>query len=403
MRPLWQSRNIALVLGGQVISHFGDWVIYITVPLLVLEKTGSPLATALSMVVGAAPGLLIGPLAGAVVDRMDRRRLMITADLLRALLVLLMVWAQSVPVLFALVFAVGVVSQFFLPALQASLPNLVPREQLMAANALRQGLNTTAMVAGPPLGGLIAGLAGTRPAFAIDAASFVLSALLLALARFPSPPPAAARTGAWAEMTAGLAYARRNGAVLGSILLTLVAVGGGAVINAVEPLLAAGMPGGSSFNFGLLVAAWGIGMFAGSLVAAAVSRRWGRRRAFLAALASQAAAPALLAIFPQLGPMLVILALGGVGNAVENILFYTLLQDLVPDQVRGRVFTLAIVTIQTVDMLAIAGWGALAQGVSLRLLLAAAAALIAASCALGWQRWSLSSNERSGIPDPEQA
>lgn len=143
-------------------------------------------------------------------------------------------------------------------------------------------------------------------------------------------------------------------------------------------------------------------MFAGSLVAAAVSRRWGRRRAFLAALASQAAAPALLAIFPQLGPMLVILALGGVGNAVENILFYTLLQDLVPDQVRGRVFALAIVTIQTVDMLAIALWGALAQGVSLRLLLAAAAALIAASCAVGWQRWSLPSDERSGIPDPEQ-
>jgi len=389
MTPLWRNRTFALVLGGQVVSQFGDWVAYIAVPLVVLEKTGSPLVMALSLVMGVVPGLLFGPLAGAVVDRLDRRRLMIGADLLRAALVAAMAFTASVPALLALVFAVGAVSQFFLPSLQASLPNIVGREQLLAANALRQGVNTVAMVAGPPLGGLIAGLAGVRLAFGIDALSFLGSALALALARFPSPPAAGERTGLWAEMGAGLAFTRRSGAVLGVVLLTLASVAGGGVINALQPLLATRLPGGTGLNFGLLIAAWGVGMFAGSLLAGPASRRWGRRAAFLAALATQALAPLALAAWPQLAPMLATLCVGGMGNAGENILFYTLLQDLVPDQVRGRVFTLAIVGIQAVEVAAMALWGALAQALPLRLELALAGALITVAWAVGWRIWRL--------------
>ena len=155
MRTTWRllagRRDLRLVLAAGLVSDAGDWILIIGLAYRVYAITGSTVASALTMASSCAPQVLLGAVAGVFADRWDRKRTMITADLLLAvaLLPLLLVHgAGRVWIVFAVMFAEGAIQQFFSPAEQAMVPTLVPDTELVAANAVSGQVSNVARLAG---------------------------------------------------------------------------------------------------------------------------------------------------------------------------------------------------------------------------------------------------------------
>src|SRR3989440_9407261 len=173
---------------GQVVSQMGDWFDTIAVYTIALGLTGSSRAVALIMVARFLPSGVMGPLSGVVADRFSRRSIMITADLLRAIVVLgfLLVrrpdqmWLIYVLTIFQLAF-----SAFFEPAKTAAIPSIVSERELLSANAIASVTWSAMLTLGAAIGGLVAGWFGTDTAFILDSLTFLASALLIVNVRFP--------------------------------------------------------------------------------------------------------------------------------------------------------------------------------------------------------------------------
>src|SRR5919199_1312826 len=179
--PLWL---------GQLISNFGDTLHYIALVVLVFHLTGQGLAVAGLVAAEVVPVLVLGPVAGVVIDRFSRKAVLIGADLFRAGLVLTLLWPQGAWHAYLVAAGLAAGNAFFNPTVQAVIPVLTTEEQRLAANSVAWSTGRLVqVVASAVAGGLIA-LVGTGPAFALNAASFVASALLITALPIPR------RTGA---------------------------------------------------------------------------------------------------------------------------------------------------------------------------------------------------------------
>ena len=187
---LLRRRDFGLLWAGGLISETGDWLLLVGLPVWVLQVTGSSLVTATVFLVGLLPGLVVGPLAGVLVDRWDRRRTLVAVSLAQAafLLPLLAVDGRHrLWVVYLVMAAEAALAQLNDPARNALVPTLVAGDDLVGANALI-GLNANlARLAGSPLGGLLVELTGLPGLVIGDAVSFLLGAALLGLVRQPSP------------------------------------------------------------------------------------------------------------------------------------------------------------------------------------------------------------------------
>jgi Na+/melibiose symporter-like transporter len=183
---LLRRRDFGLLWAGGLISETGDWFLLVGLPVWVLQVTGSSLVTATVFLVGLLPGLVVGPLAGVLVDRWDRRRTLVAVSLAQAafLLPLLAVDGRNRLWIVYLVMAVeAALAQLNDPARNALVPSLVAKADLVGANALI-GLNSNlARLVGSPLGGIMVEVAGLPGLVVADAASFLLGAALIALVR----------------------------------------------------------------------------------------------------------------------------------------------------------------------------------------------------------------------------
>ena len=183
---LLRRRDFGLLWAGGLISETGDWFLLVGLPFWVLQETGSSLVTASVFLVGLLPGLVAGPLAGVLVDRWDRRRTLVAVSLAEALFLLPLLAVDGPDRLWVVYLVMAVeasLGQLNDPARNALVPSLVPRDDLVAANALI-GLNSNlARLVGSPLGGILVELAGLPGLVIGDAISFLLGAALLALVR----------------------------------------------------------------------------------------------------------------------------------------------------------------------------------------------------------------------------
>src|SRR3989440_5922338 len=185
------NRSFRMLWLGQVVSQMGDWFDTIAVYTIALTLTGSGRAVALIMVARFLPSVVMGPLSGVVADRFSRRAIMITADILRAVVVLgfLFVrrpdqmWLVYVLTIFQLGF-----STFFEPAKKAAIPSIVSDRELLPANAILSVTWATMLTLGAALGGFVAGWFGTDTAFILDSLTFLASAMLIASVTFPKRP-----------------------------------------------------------------------------------------------------------------------------------------------------------------------------------------------------------------------
>ncbi len=370
-RWLWTSRAI---------SYVGDGIALIALVLHVEATEGSGTAVAGLLLAAALPSLL-GPLAGSIADRVDRRRMMIACELGQGAIYL--ATAALLPdyaALLALVAVASVLARFLAPAASSAVPALVRREELVGANAWLGTAMNLQVAFGGLLGGLLVAGVGVRWALAIDAATFLLSAL--ALARMPSLPP----DGDGAEVVSlarsvrdGLGFVARH-AVARAVLLTLfVGVAFAAVDNVALVFLTRELGGGSA-AFGVVTSAFGFGMLAASLVLTRWERLVSARAAFLGGWFLTAAGTLATGLAPEVAAAVGAQWLGGVGNGVGNIGGDTLIQRSVPPSMLGRVFGLTKTAAFVGSGLAYAIGGVLVDLMSPRaVFVAASAGVLAAS------------------------
>jgi MFS family permease len=329
---------------ASLISLGGDWFLLVALFGLVLELTGSAVAVAFTIAAQDLTYFLASPLAGVLADRIDRRRLMVASDLARAVLVLGFLLVRSedlVWLLYILLAGVSLFAATFEPASVAAMPNLVDDRDLATANALSGSLWGTMLAVGAGLGGIVAAALGRDAAIAIDAISFVLSALLILRIRAPFSEGATAREPAsFREDTVEtIRYSRKDHRVL-ALLGVKFGWGMAGGVLVVIPLLAHDEFDAGDVGLGLLMAARGVGALIGPFVGRSMLGPKDRRM-FLAisvSLATFGLGYVLVGLAPTLLLVVPVIAFAHLGGGATWTLSGYGLQRIVPDRIRGRIF-----------------------------------------------------------------
>jgi MFS family permease len=369
MLAVLRQRNYALLWVGQLISVFGDWVLLIALPFYIFDLTGSALATGAMFMAGNLPRVLLGSVAGVFVDRWDRKRTMIAADLLRAALMLTLLTVHSVHwlwIVYLVAFTQALIAQFFTPAKNAVIPLLVGEPDLIAANSLNSLSENLTRLTAPALGGALFGLFGLASVVWMDSASFLISGLLIvgiALPALPASartPEAATRGTSWAtilgEWRDGMRLMRADptiSAIFATIGTAMIAEGFFTAL--LVPFVKEVLHGGPQ-DFGWLASAQAVGGLVGSIFLGRVGKAV--RPAILIPLSGLLFGLCDIALINLPGhtplPALPV-ALGFIGVAGVPIVGFfvgqqALLQATVADAYRGRVFgafgtTVALMTL----------------------------------------------------------
>ncbi|EFH83749.1 MFS transporter [Ktedonobacter racemifer] len=349
-------RSFRLLFLGQAISNLGDWLNYLAIISIIVYRwhMGANALAAFSIVM-FLPMILLGPVAGVWVDRWPRKATMIVCDLVRAGLVLGLVWAANIYIMLVLVVLASAVSTFFDPAKQALIRGTVPEEDLLSANSLSQTMFQVAKILGPALGGIIVLLGGAYAAFVCDSVSFLVSALFLSfLPRLVLPvatdtaeeKEAPAKGNFWLEFRAGFAYILQRRLLLAAVLSASVAL---FIIGTFDSMSALALQalGFDSSLFGFAVGSIGLGTVLGGLIVG----QWGKRFSPLRLMALGDIGVGVMIGLIGLGIIIqlhiwppfwtVLWLLGGLAVAGMIIPYGYLLQKETPPEMMGRVSGMA--------------------------------------------------------------
>lgn len=264
------GRDFRLLWLGQAASQLGDRIHQIAMAWWVLQTTGSAAMMGALLVASSVPAIVLGPVAGPLADRMDRKTLMLACDLGRGALVTLMALlavrhALSVPWLFVFAVVLASLGAVFMPASLAVVPSIVAEDSLLRANSLQEMTAQTAGILGPALGGLLVAGFGAPAAFGANAASFALSAVLLASMR-RQPAPKSLRAESYLDsLRAGLGCLRSRPALTSLLGAFAVANLFLAPIPVLLPVFARSVFACGASGLGYLEGALGCGMVASAL------------------------------------------------------------------------------------------------------------------------------------------
>ena len=388
---------------GQVVSSLGDRVHQVALVFLVARATNSsPLALGLVFAAMTVPSFLVGPIAGALVDRWDRKRVMVGSDLIRAGIVGLIPVTSglSVGLVVGLVFVLASVSSFFRPARAAALPQVMPDEDLLTANSAMWIADTVSDLVGYGLGGLFVAFLGSSLALAfwIDGASYVASAALVAAVAIPpiarraafgrgegsgaEEAVVAATSSIRTEMGEGWRFLRDESVLIATTAQAAIAEYGLGALTVLSPLLIASLPLGgieAPAAYGFFEMAMGAGLVAGGFVLGGMSARLPKGPAIIAAFTAFGIALIALSVAVSLPVALALAAAAGLANATFVVPSQTLYQQRTPDEMLGRVVAIRLAIVSAVLALAMVTAGGLAQVFGLRPVLAACGLLTAAA------------------------
>jgi MFS family permease len=330
---------------SSVVSLAGDWFSFVAVAGLVTELTGRPGAAAFIYAATVLPVFLASPIAGAIADRFDRKRVLVIADLARvpvALLLCAAAWWGSVPLAIVAIVALGIGASFYDPIASAATPNLVAPEDLASAQSLMGAVWGSMLMVGAGLGGLVAELFGRQAAFMIDAMSFLVSALLVAGIRKPLQEAAGPR-----ETHGGLGEALRYiraTPIVSRLVLAKTGVCASNGIVGLLPVFALGRFAGTGVATGLLFAARGFGALIGPALARWVTGATPTRRGIVVVCGvSSLTYCAFYAVFPLAGAFtvaMVLVVLAHLGGGAQWSLSTYGLQRETPDHLRGRIMAI---------------------------------------------------------------
>ncbi len=347
---LWRHADFMKLWAGQTVSELGSVVTRTAVPLVALLVLGAgPLEMALLVVAASLAVLLVGFFAGAWVDRLRRRPLLIWADAIRAVLLFSIPAAYLAGVLgleqlYVVVFLEGCLGALFDAAYPAYVPSLIGVDRVLEANSKLATSSSLAEIGGPGMGGGLVQAIGAPFAILVDATSFVFSAISLLLIRSPEPqrPTRTSPTPMRHEILEGLQLVRRHPVLVPLTLRSVIAHVAGSFYGVLYTIYLIDDLHLSPFLLGVVVSAGGVGSLVGSFLASRVINRLGFGPALIwtatgasiiGVLTPLAGGPLLLATLMVFLPQLI----GDGLQTIEGVAELSLIQGVIPDRILGRV------------------------------------------------------------------
>jgi len=275
-RRLLHNRDFLLLWSSQVLSDLGNWMNLMAFVVFAYRATGTATSSSLMMALRLFPAFAIGPIAGAIVDRHDRRRVMILADVLRACAFLLLPFSYHLWHVYLGAFLTAVMGVWFRPAKNALLPEIVSREHLVRANSLTQATQNLSLLAGSSLGGLLLVYLSPQWLFVINAVTFLVSAVALVWVRprrqsdLRNDALGAAHSAAvrsiWAEVGAGLAHLWHSASLRSVVATYCVSATGVGALNSILVAITQQMLRASETDVGYVVSAQAAGAICGAAI-----------------------------------------------------------------------------------------------------------------------------------------
>ena len=392
---LWRHADFVKLWTGQTISLFGSQITFLALPLTaVLVLNATPAQMGFLTAAGALPSLLVGLFVGVWVDHYRRRPILIAADLGRAALLITIPIAAALGVLrieylYIVVLLVGTFGLFFDVAHRSFLPSLVKREQLIEGNSKLEMSRSVAEIVGPGVAGGLVQLVTAPIAIAVDAISFLMSALFLGLMQTPEPTPRPSdqRQNVWGEIGEGLGLVSGNGllrAIAGCIGTVNLF---NSVLETVFVIYVTRELGIEPGFLGLIFAGGSVGFLIGTLLPGWVARRFGLGSGIIGGLLLVGLSDLLIPLVDEsMAVVAITIALAtaqfffGLGFVIFNTGQVSLRQAITPDRLQGRMnATLSFIAGAAVPLGGLLG-GVLGETVGLRptLLLAALGEILAA-------------------------
>jgi len=338
---LRRAASFRLLFFATLASGIGTWLAAIALTINVYDLTGSASWVSALLIVDFLPTVAIGLFLGSLVDRLERKRLMIGADLTRLAVFAALPFTSSPTAIVVLAGVTGVANGFFRPAVYAGLPNLVDDADLSYGTSLFQTADNLTWGIGPLIGGALVGLSGPHLAYWVNAVTFGISALLLSqIPRRALQSAQALSHGHFHDLEAGFRAVLRSRALLAVLVAWSLAMFGNAAVNVSEVVLATVTFSAGAFGFGFMAAAGGVGLTAGSLGAAGQVERFRMAAVYGAGIGLMAIGVLGAALSPNVWVASVCVLVMGTGNGVSGVCNALLVQRGAPDLVRGRVFTL---------------------------------------------------------------
>ena len=387
-RSLVLNRNFVLLWAGQFVSQLGDRLAMVAFPWLIYKSTDSAFSTGAILALYTLPYVLFGTFAGVVIDRFNKRLVMMAADVVRAALVVSVpiVAHRSLTAVYALSFLTASATVFFDPCKLAILPDLVSPAKLIRANSVLATGERLTDVVGYALAGFIAYYLSARAAFSADAVTFVVSAVALALMAYrPSRTDSRgfSTRGVGGEIREGLTFLwSHRGLAANTVLVVTTAIGFGALYP-LTFMYAATVVGGGARAFGLMESAIGLGYLVGALAMAALADRVPKGLAMTVGIGVMGAGLAVIASVSSLYVALVPFFVVGLANAAALISIDTYVQQTVPERLRGRVWGVRFTLTEGVYALSVLMGGALATRIPVQSLFLVCAVIVAAPAVVG--------------------
>lgn len=350
------TRDFGIFWAGQALSTLGDAFAFVAVPLLVLEATGSVAKMGLLTATFGAAQFITGLFSGAIVDAVDRRKLMLACDVARAMLltVVPVAWVTGGPsiTLLFLVTALGAaLGNLFSVAYIAATANLVAPEQLTGANSRLQGTQALGFVLGPTLAGLVASKTGPASALWVDAASFVCSAVSLALVRLRTEPRVSSREPLVARFAAGVKFLAKHPVLRSVTVVLLLTSALDAGLLDLNIYMIKHDLGGSDATVGWVMGTGALGAVLAAVIATRVRKALGFGVLFLGGTALEAFAMMAIGVWPSLAMVVAGAIVFSAALTLRGISSMSLRQRITPDHLLGRVtaaFWTLIATMQPV-------------------------------------------------------
>jgi len=367
VRPLSTSRDFRLLFTSALVTYLGTMITYVAVPFQVKELTGSLVAVGLVGAAELVPLVVFGLWGGALADAVDRRRMVLLSEaamcllsgmlLANALLASPQVWP-----LYAVAGLLAALDGLQRPSLEALVPRIVPHDQLAAASALSSLRGNVGMIVGPAAGGLLIASYGVATAYAADVLTFLGSLVALAFMR-ASPPPLNAGRPNLAGIVTGLRYSVRRRELLGTYLVDMAAMFL-AMPTALFPFVADEL--GAPWALGLLYSAGAVGSLLATLASGWTSHVHRHGRAVCYAAAVWGAAIAGFGLASNVWLALALLAVAGGADMVSGLFRATIWNQTIPDELRGRLAGIELLSYSTGPLLGHARAGVVAALTSVR-------------------------------------
>ena len=322
-------------------SGIGTWFAAVALQVDVFDRTHSAVWIAALVIVEFVPTILVGLVFGPFVDRLSRRRLMIASDLVRFGVFAALPFVDSALGIVALAGVAGLAWSVFRPALFAGVPNLVEEDELTSANSLLQAIDHGTTALAPPLAGLIVATQGPHLAYWVNAASFLVSAALLA--RVPASKlqtAVSATRGLLRDVGDGIRAVARSPQLMTVLLVWTTAILANGAINVSEIAFAKDSLDSGAFGFGMLAGGAGLGLALGSLFAAPWIDRRGVTTVYISSFVLMGGGFGVAAVAPNVWVAVLCVIVSGIGNGAAVVCNFTYIGRGAADDVRGRTITL---------------------------------------------------------------